>query len=70
MRGVIPGIKSILLVSGIALLLSACAVYAPPPRPYYAGYAYYPPAPAVVYPAPGVYVGGGWHEGGGWHHWR
>jgi polyferredoxin len=74
MRGVTFRGKAILLSFGIALGLSACAVYEPAPYYYSAppAYGYYPPSGyayygAPVYAAP-VVVRGGWWGGG--HHWR
>jgi hypothetical protein len=62
-------VKTMLLLAGIGLGLSACYY---PPAPGYGYYGsgyydsgYYAAAPAYYGPSVGVYYGGGW--GGGWH---
>ncbi len=77
MCGLTTRIKAILLLCGIALGGSACAVYEPAPYYYSApGYSYYPPAGYGYYGAPAygyspsvVVGGGGWWHGGG-RRWR
>ena len=64
-------VKTMLLLAGVGLGLSACYY---PPAPGYGYYdsSYYAAAPAPAYygsayygPSVGVYYGGGW--GGSWH---
>jgi len=64
----LPSSKAVmvLMLLGVGVLLSGCAVYAEPPSPY--GYYPYP----TYYSYPGYYPyyggGGGWHHGG--RHWH
>lgn len=66
----LQSVKTMLLLAGIGLGLSAC-YYAPAPGYGYYDSGYYGAAPgyygpAYYGPSVGVYYGGGW--GGGWHH--